>query len=94
MQSGGAAWFNRVSQMDVSNSMFVANTAVLECGAVEMNGCLGNVHDSIFSWNKVGHGLHNLQHADCYSIASEPMLACHQGCLAEASPHQLVKTNV
>ena len=53
MQSGGAAWFNRVQSMDVGSSIFVANSAVQECGALEMNQCTGNVHDSIFSWNKV-----------------------------------------
>ena len=53
VQSGGAAWFNRVQSMDVGSSIFVANSAVQECGALEMNQCTGNVHDSIFSWNKV-----------------------------------------
>ena len=55
VQSGAAAWFNRVPSMDVGSSIFVANAAAQECGALEMNSCTGNVHDSIFSWNKVRH---------------------------------------
>ena len=53
MQSGAALWFNRAAQTSVASSMFIANVASQECGAVEMNGCTGNIETSIFSLNKV-----------------------------------------